>query len=404
MKRAHFVALVFTSLIPASAFAAGPAPAEKPGQAAKPAAAATAAAEPVIPKRELQFDESEEERPVKLFAADPKLLELRYVATFRVQLLRDGLREFRNIREFRDVDPSGYGKRADLFKYYLGVQRRGGLTGKEVWRALAGSIPAEKLPSHDVVAALTNEADCNIATTSKPVEIVWREDDASKSMPRSGVILEYQILAPTAQRAKELVRGMVSLYEWGIFRPIEEKVLAEKKTGEDRLPEMRARSTKLQEEIKDLEARCEKLKDVETISDETLNGLMTQQRLMSVDVDGVKARIEACKKLREQAVPRREQELDNLLVTAEIDLAGLEARQNSIKEIIDRARLRRELLEKTKAVQQNRKMVEQSIRQVELDNPWNPWILENLRFFPLDNGKVEIRRVKWEPVKEEKAK
>jgi hypothetical protein len=418
MKRADFIVSLLMTFIAIPALAAERAPAEKPGQAAKssragatgslsasapsgsPAAISAPADKqpvpptaPLIPKRELRFDLSEEEQPVELFAADPRLLELRYVGTFRLQL--------RTERPF----PSYFFDISKVASEWAGVwsqleRRYRTLQTQNPWYAVfLDDIPAGQLPPKDIVAALTTQENCRVLC--KRVGFAARDrEEVSGTL----AILEFRVLAPTAEKAKELVGGMLSLYDYGLIYPKQQELLREKDFFQERLAERRPDISKAQEEIKGLQEQLEKLKEFEGISPETLSGLITQQRLISVDTDGVKARIDACNTLLKR-IPREDsnrwEQIEGLRVAAQVELAGLEARRDSMKEIVDKARQHRDLIGKVAAKNRGLGIAQRVIRDYEGDISKVEEYQTNAVPFPVENNEVNIRRIKWEPVKKE---
>ena len=103
------VALALVGFVAAAAYAV---PETDQASAEQPAVAATEATEPVVPERQLKFDVSDKEYPVPLPAQDvnPKLLEQRYVAVFRLPVLENP-RDLPVLAGYRDRQGLGAGRR-----------------------------------------------------------------------------------------------------------------------------------------------------------------------------------------------------------------------------------------------------------------------------------------------------
>jgi hypothetical protein len=389
MNRTRLLAFVLMSLMACCATAAEPAAAEKPGPGDK--ALPTAAVEPsqpVIPKRELRFDRSEEERAMELFAADPKLLEMRYVATFRCQMetgfTSSGMEEL-----------GGVGKLCLLLV--------NGRTGSDFFKSLVKNVPPGRLPSKEVVLALTKQSDCRVVSKDFDLKPITREIPQTSGPPRrvSGMmahVFQIEVFASTAEQAQELAQGILSLFDYGLSYPAQVKPLSDLDSRKESLLAKRADLSKVEEQLKALNEQLEQFKDVEDISDETLSGLVTQQRLIAVDTEGVKARIAACNKLfPKEPTPRQKIEsIENLKLNAEIELAGLEARRNALKEIVDKAQQRKQLgkriLEIDHTLSRTRSEVSGMVGNI--NSATAVWM--TFLPFPVEDDKVEIRRIKWE--------
>jgi hypothetical protein len=98
-------------------------------------------------------------------------------------------------------------------------------------------------------------------------------------------------------------------------------------------------------------------------------------------------------------------DIEPIQTAAEIELAGLEARRNAIKQIVDKARQRKDLLQKDAAEKKKANSIESQIRMSETNLSRLEWSLNNTRPFAVENNEVTIRRVKWwQPVKKEAEK
>jgi hypothetical protein len=384
MKRAISVCLVFIALTAIHCLAAEPAAESKAVPKEKPSPKAAAdTPQPVIPERTLTFDISEEEQPMPFSAADPELLEQRYVATFQlVGASRPRLAVFGSLAPGAT---DGYRAAVDNHGFLLS-SRPARMTGL-VRKSVLTEMPQERLPSEDVVALLAKQGSlyfgCSPRSDPEGTDDKWT--------------IHFSIVAPTPERAKELVQGVLSFYDYGVFYPLQKGALTLKRAYEKRLEEDRASLKEVEAGLPALEKQLEGLEEYADITSEALVSFVTQQRLISVDMRGVKARIDACNKIL-AGIPsqsRRREQLETLKITAEIELVGLAARKEAIEEIVKKGGQRKEL--SGKLAQANAKVgsLEGEVSSILAGITHYEAELKNCMPYPVKDGKVVIRRIKW---------
>jgi hypothetical protein len=383
MKRVILASVVLIQLMAIYCRAAAPAaepeavPKEEPSS--KPAADVP---QPVIPERKLTFDISEEEQPTVFIGADPELFEQHYVATFSLigpvglapvgftPIEREQLQGYRHAVERHH-------------RLLLGVSP---IQYAQLLKSALSEIPQERSPSEDVVSLLTKATpyfSFLAGRRSKP-----GNDEYS---------IAFTILAPTPERAKELVQGVLSFYDYAVFYPLQKGALAMKAACQKRLEQDRAGLEEAQS-LAPLQKQLEELKEYADITPEALAEFTTQQRLISVDMQGVKARIDACNKilLHGDHTSRTEQ-LETLKVTAEIELVGLIARKEALEQIVKKGQERKDLFAKRVQVQRHVRSLESEIRNMSEGIRHYEAELAKCIPYPVEGGKVVIRRIKWVP-------
>lgn len=387
MKPAIVACLVLAALTAIRGLAAEPAAESKAGPKDKPSPkAATETPKPVIPERKLTFDVSEEEQPMAFRGADPELLEQRYVATFQLV----GPRQLR-VTSFGVLPSeaiSGYSAAVDRHRTLL---FRGRLPSAAGLKSVLDEMPKERLPSEEVVSLLTKTAYLRLSYVRLEA---GAEDDK--------YLIQFTILAPTPERAKELVQGLLSLYDFGVFYPLQREALAVKRVYEKRLPEDRAGLKKPQDELAGWDKQLAGLKEFEDITQEALVDFIAQQRLISVDMQGVKARIAACNKILESGMkrrltPSRVEQLETLKITAEIELVGLAARKEALEDLVKKGQERKEVSAKRVHARNRVTTLERGISQMLEGITHYEAELKKCVPYPVQDGKVVIRRIKWVP-------
>lgn len=388
MKRAILPCLL-TALLTIPVRAAQPPPEVQPeSQPASPAGAADEGAvsaetppyvtEPVLPKRDLVFGEQSEPLEMTLFAADPKLLEQRYVAVFRL------LFPF----------PSGKGYSAlsndieDLYEASIVLSPR----SREAFEEVVGGVPPGRLPSADIVSALTAEAGRHLQRSGGT-------DFATESLRY--FIVDYKVLAPTAERARELTEGLLSLYDHGLSYPIQQSFLRLRQERERLLPEKRAELEKARQGAADVQEQLKRLDEFADLGEQALTNLTTQRRLIAVDLAGVQARIDACSEILATAkTAGYASQVEILQVTAQIELVGLKAKESYINAIVEKGRERQELSHKGRAAQMIVRRSEDRVSSVEASMA--EYEAERKRFMPfrVEGGRIAVHAIRWQPAAE----
>lgn len=396
MKRRVLVHCLLVGLAPVLVLAAEPAPEAQLTPAAKaPAEPPANVAEPEAPERELVFEVSEEPYPSYLaavWARDPKWLEMRYVAIIRLAapdlntavgagqsggVMRGTSLVVSNGTVFAPFGQS----REDRFHLALWPQWDAG----QPWlQAMVEDMPEERRPPKEVVSDLQH--------TSTPD--VWRSGGPGT--------LVLHVRAPTAQRAKELVPEMLSILDWGLWRPNQQKCVEAKRPHEKELAELRAAAEERKTQLAQMEKELEALEAYQDLDKEALSALTTQQRLIDVDLAGVKAKIEACSRLLKDPdihqgphASARIDAVETLKVTAEIELVGLTARKTAIDEIVGKGQARHSVGRKVSALQMLQSREDKKITRVEQTIAQYEALRRANVPFPVE-GKIVIRPIQWE--------
>ena len=388
MKRAVVACLVLVALMAIHGFAGEPAAESKAGPKDKASPKATAETpKPVIPERKLTFDVSEEEQPMAFDVADPKLLEQRYVATF--QLVGPGRPRVYAFGPFAPEPINDYSRAVVRHKTLF----FGGKPSEAVLKSALDEMPKGRLPSKEVVSLL------RMAGSPCLRRSLIRFDAGTEDQK---YLSQFTILAPSPERAKELVQGVLSLYDFGGFYPLQRAALAVKGAYQKRLTEQRANLKEAGDALATLEKQLKDLKEFEDITQEALVNFITQQRLISVDMRGVKARINACNKIlatgmSRRLAPSRVEQLETLKIAAEIELVGLAARKEALEDIVKKGRERKEVsakrvqaLNRVGALEREVSRILEGITHYEAE-------LKKCAPYPVQDGKVVIRRIKWVP-------
>ncbi|MGO8748446.1 MAG: hypothetical protein ACLQNE_20925 [Thermoguttaceae bacterium] len=328
----------------------------------------------MIPKRQLEFDASEEEKGMTLSLETPSILSQHYVAEF----------------EWIFKLPTGEFYQSPWWDQF---SRNFPLN-----LASLGSFPlAERQLPKQTLSALVQ---------AQPFVTVHRghqlyEGTNQAGQPRNaGVRYEFSIKAPTMDRAKQLARDVVSANDLASRFPAYQKAMAAKERSDKELEHFRAARKQAEEHLQAYGKELEDLGVEDDLSAEAFANFTTQQRLVSVDMAGINARIEACNKiLRRGALsPARIEQVETLKTSAEIELVGLAAKKAALEEIVAKGRRRLQLFRLIRDATSRSQDFARGISSYEHAREAYQPIWDPATFFG-KIGKVSIRRIRWETPK-----
>ncbi|MCC6126323.1 MAG: hypothetical protein IT426_15295 [Pirellulales bacterium] len=407
--------------------------------------------EPIIPKRELKFDVSEEEESLPLLNVQEGMLDQRYVATFRFKLVE------------KEVPTTPFYSRRGVALIggtrggFPGGTRGGGPDGDRSGRRMITLGVART--EFDIFPGMNNRgvfSRINLADQLKQFRIVsdrfshlqvylmnrqnrYYRFDALISMLPADFRKEYQsakeidakflqinplfkvqtirdkdyefvqvgLLAPTVEEAKQLTDGWLAYYDWALCYSAQLECLRMKKFCAQRLNDIKESLEKATSELSSLEKEKDKFNEFEDMKPESLAALITQRRMLSIDLVGINARIEACNQMLadKNATISRKDQVETAKATAEIELLGLEAKQKEINRIIQGSQDRAKYFAKISSL--NARERESQTEISDMENAIQEIAIYQLGYQPLpvEDGKVTIRRIKWtSPPKEDEPK
>ena len=270
------------------------------------------------PKRDYKIELSEPQK-VKLFRADPKLLENKFVANLTLarpeQLQQHNwlTGDPRNSDDF----PKEMGELLSLVesRNYAHLNRSGsprGFSISLVFEVLANHCPADQLPDAALVAFLTSaECDRDVRGTSNNQQV-------------------FSIFAPTVKEAEARVAAIIRLYDCGAFRPLQQYFYAE---GQTHLLKALAGCDPFDKLTEEVHAEEEKLARPSEVSADILSQLKAQKIMVAVELAGLNARVKACdgmlsdpKKLEASTM----QSISDMKVKAEIERIGTKEKLDQI--------------------------------------------------------------------------
>jgi hypothetical protein len=338
-------------------------PETKPRTAAPDKAAATIPVEsdePVMPKRELKFDVSEEEVPLPLENVQEGMLDQRYVAAFRLVFTKKekpaenpsggAMRGMRGTMRDRSgriyANPSNVIGLADesafplnrsdtqriltsqVYEHFheLSVYQDTLLLGGPGFQQIQKEFFLSKISSEDprisrdedprisrdidagsdrrdlrvgrlLDHGISQRAKATAIAFLKQTNALFIESNVSNDQAGNPVFDQIHLLSPTAEEAKEFVLAWFTVYDWGLCYPAQTECLDIKKKLVEMLAENSDKLEKAETDLGNAKQEVEKYKEFADITPEAIVTLTTQRRMLAVDLAGIKARIDACREM-----------------------------------------------------------------------------------------------------------
>ena len=293
-----------------------------------------------------------------------KLLRQRYLAVFEISF------EFPKESESVADGTGGVIRRVtdEQTTMFNGLSRR----PSDWFQSLVDSTPKERLPAEDVQSVFTKDFDLRVGraiTQKSPVSrtVVYDPATVTHEKIRGKVLsVQFKVLAPSEERARELVGAMVSLFDYGYSTPAHGRYLSEKEVTETTIPQIRADLKQAQDELTRATKTLDELNEFADIGEAMLMDLAAQKRMIAVDMAGINARIGACQELlaKPGSVNRRER-LETVKITAEVELVGLEARRAMIESLMDKGQQRVKVVTKANAAKTRLSWPERRLKEAE---------------------------------------
>lgn len=327
------------------------------------------------PAREIEFEVLKTVERRKLFRADAKVLEHKYVAQVRLKLP-----DRRRSDLFREAELSELVRFGDRSIVNSLIQINESRAPSKSLQAISERVPEDQRAKLDELKFFTSDdVDQGYLLLTRQVPILF--------------ISDFQILARTKEEAERRATTLVALVDWGVTRPIQLKLLERHKAQAQAYPKHQARLLAAEAEL----ARLQKqLGEYAGVTGEMLGSLQSQQSQLDVDVAGVKARLEACDaRLKADAKPEQRAQLEAIKLSAEIELTGCEARRAAAEKLVARVTMRNQVAQdlvkaQTTVNEAKRSFSDASSALINLQHQ-----LDDYQPLPLLENKVIIQPVEW---------
>ena len=206
---------------------------------------------------------------------------------------------------------------------------------------------------------------------------------------------EFVIFAETPEVVATRARDLITLFDYGLSRTMR-LALFEKRAN--LCESLAADLEELQEIKKSLAELTKSMAAYEGVTPDMADALRLQALQHEVDVAGVKARLAACDKLLERRpaldVGRR-QRVEDVQITAEIELAGFQARKVILDELIKKVSTKTEYLERRSELSQTGTRLLHEIDGDQRDIASVDAEIERFAPLPLVDDQITIQPLQW---------
>lgn len=318
------------------------------------------------PKRDLKFERSDEPLEHRLpslpsrdpFAAslDPSVLEQKFVAVLRVN-------------KFPPV----------------GANAPNAPPLSQQFAGLVQATPKDRLPAEAEVKFFTSP-DINHGY----FEAKALDGSARPRGPFNPV--EIRILAPTAEIAEARAAAMLTLFDQGDARTLQQETFQAHQKLAMQWRQAREEAEAAEAKIPAIDKALEAFEDVTA---DMLSALRAQRLQIEVERIGVKAEIEAAQKLMAEGNRETQQKVEGLLLPAQIRLASFEAKQAYTDRFIAKAKEKAELTSQLSKLNSQRDSRRRLERQTASELAQYKNRLDQYAPLKVIDNIVHIRPVKW---------
>jgi hypothetical protein len=321
------------------------------------------------PERKFKVEQLEKPTELSLKEIDPKLIDQKFLASLYLDLpFIDRNRGYDQNRVLPNDDPAaplqfyaGYHvllANWGAVSFLNGTQQAHELARETAAASLARmveQIPQERRPPKEDIDFLTSkEANAFVSASGASGQ--------SSSGDRS--YRRLSLPGETAEIAQRRVTSLLTIFDLGMSRPLQLRWLGLIRESCSEREQLQAEIDARADELATLEAEAEKIGD---FTAEMLGDLRLRQVQEEVDLAGIRARLaESNKQLKARPLSEeRQQELVTVRSGIEIELAGTEARQAKLGEVIGKVKSKTNLLAKAKTVDAGLKSLRSKLRNLE---------------------------------------
>ena len=214
---------------------------------------------------------------------------------------------------------------------------------------------------------------------------------------------QLNLIAPSPERARQLAHAALVLYDYSYSLPVHQSYVELQQYWESVASELRRLAKGAEDELAGCQKQLDELKPWSDRGDsEAKRSLVVQQRLIAVEEAGVAARIEACEKILKEGkglTPARIDQVETIKTTAEIELVGLAAKRKTIEQIIEKVRQYSELSFKAACAKSAWDVYPRYLPSADLPAAVYGNAAREKTAFAVVEGKIPIRRIRWEQPK-----
>ena len=210
--------------------------------------------------------------------------------------------------------------------------------------------------------------------------------------------LSMTVLADDKEHLKDLVRAVVAAMDRGFSDSYHQSCAATLLRVVKYQEALDGERAELEKQIAAVGTELDSLNAYTDMNKDALAAVLAQKRMLDVDLAGVRARVEACREILVSSKnnPALAAHVEELKITAEIELAGLTAKQEALDKIVSAGRRRLELEEKRRSLQNALRDLDRKRARAAFLADWYRQAVERKWAYaevaPVMNGKIH-----WEP-------
>jgi hypothetical protein len=362
-----------------------------------------------IPPRDFKVKTETAPLKTKLYRADPKLLENKFVATFNVLPAGLDLTDPASVQKFgkqQEADSNLIRSYPDDLREliawegtYLFLTDRG-FPAKhslgEQFKLLAANCPPNERPDQELVEFLTSVTNANrhvIRGHMPPGEIAIPRGSRSALTEVPG--WSFTLLAPTAEAAQQRAAAILRLLDGGMSRPMQRYAL---KQGRESLAAARLSQGQIADHAEQIRQVEEAVAKPSEISADILSQLKAQKVMVAVELAGLIARVKACDEMLKD--PKRLeiatlQSITDMKVKAEIERVGIKEKLDQINAFITEGDLRESAKSNLASLQASRRRSTSTLSDHLTNAQWYAALVELYAPLQLAGNQITISPLEW---------
>ena len=347
------------------------------------------------PKRDLRYKTETEPVKTKLFRADPKLLENKFVAKFGVMpagldlndqesvtRLNARVEAERYVRYPDEIRALVLWNRAYMFRSSSRASFEESPAQEELFKLWADKCPPELRPAQRIIDFLTSEEGN-------------RDVIRSRSSPSPSALARWQftVYAPDAEAAQERAAAILQLLDCGLSRPMQRFALEQ---GKAALAEARQAESEVAAANKAIESERAKLAKPSEISDDILSQLKAQKIMVAIELSGLSARVKACDEMLVKPLPANTlASIGDMKVKAEIDRIGIKEKLDQINALIAEGDARQAASARLLTLTRAKQRAQSSLSSAQTTAAWYADIFALYAPFQLEGNQITISPIEW---------
>ena len=309
----------------------------------------------------------------KLFRADPKLFERKFMAKLIVMPLHE------HELNLRGIDPRTRAEFPIEMRQLVQIYRHGHKPLNVFFEMLTSRCPEGHRP--DKLTAFLNSPECNqdVLFTSQFGSDAW----------------QFFVYATTAEEAEARTAAILRLFDCGAARPLQRYFLAE---AQKHLTQARQGCDEFAKLSDEITAEEEKIAKPSEVSPDILSQLKAQRVMVAVELAGLNARVKACDSMLNE--PKRLevstlQSISDMKVKAEIERIGTKEKLDQINAFIAEGDRRDAIQQNVDRLNTRRTNVVRQASNAAIEADTCAALVEYYAPRELEGNKIVVNPIEW---------